>query len=344
MTNFSSHLKNTIYFVLASYLIGLIALILVYSQISNLNLTTTTKTSEQCTEESSVGESGVYSCQVYSIKPDVRPYVIPLLIYLAIIIFGLIHINRELKKIVNDFEQFNAKSQQAITKMEPTQTNFRFIELNQVLSILNQNIIELNNNEENRHNYVSYVMHDIKTPLQVIRGYIDILKSGIAKENYYTVIEEQVEHINNIAQTTSYIAGYTPNKEFIEMDKLIEKLKSDYKTIDPTIKFETSIEQVVWEVDYDGLLRCLHNLINNSIQAGSKVIKLRLQPAKLELIDEGSGFSQQQYIEYLNYSSKTQGHFGLKIVDTIIKANDLHIKYSKQSNGTKVTITNDRFR
>lgn len=341
MTKFNDHLKQTIYFVLGSYLIGLVALLFIYSQISNLDYTTTTMSKEQCTEKVDANDAVVASCEVYLVKKDWRPYIIPAVVYLAIIICGLVHINRELKVILKELELFNIKSQQAITNMKTTQINFRFHELNQVFTLLNQNIEELNNNDKIRHNYVSCVMHDLKTPLQVIHGYIDILKSGISKQSYYVVIEEQIAHINNIAQTTTYISGYIPDIKSVRINVLLLKLIADYKIINPKLEFHTTLESVVWKIDYNGLLRCLHNLVNNSLEAGSTVIKIVLQPTKLELIDDGSGFSQEEYSEYIAYSSKSQGHFGLKMVNTIIMANDLQIKYSKQPGGTIVTIVNN---
>ncbi len=343
MMSLNKYIKSTIYFVLVCYLLGFIILILFYSQIPSLDFTTTTKSAEHCRDvEQDEGESIEQTCEIYIVKNDLRPYVLPLAIYVALIVCGLIYINRELKKITRELQQFEIKSKQALSNMESVDTDFMFHELNQTLTILNKNIDEFNSNEEKRFNYVSTIMHDLKTPLQVIRGYIDIFKSGIVKEKYITRIEEQIEHIDSIAQTTTYLYGYHPELEAVQLDEIVSEVIEYYRTISDDIEFEIKVKPSVWTVDVNGMVRCLHNLINNSLEAESTNINVTVETDKLEISDNGLGFDQEDYDTFVKSPSDSQCHLGLKIINTIIVANKLEIKYTKQDIGTKVSIKNNK--
>lgn len=340
MNSLSNNIKNTFYFVLFSYLVALIALGIYYSKINDFNFQTTTESTEQCTSVHGSGESDDSVCSIYIVEKKWEPYVIPALLYIVLIILGLIHINRELKKVVGELELFNTNTQAEIKNMEKTDYDYQFVELNNASAVLKQNIDTFNNNQKRQRDYINYVMHDLKTPLQVIRGYIDLLKSGIVNQDYFDIIETQVGHIDNIAQTTSYISGYTANLEQVRVEQLLAEIKVHYTAIYPTMNFSLNAGEVVWDVDYNGLIRCLHNLINNSLEAegNNRYINIKLSHDKLVIIDNGSGFSQDDYIKYVNMTEGKESHFGLKIVDTIIKANSLTIKFTKLDSGTQVVI------
>lgn len=343
MNSLSKHIKNTFYFVFFSYFIALIALGIYYSKISDFNFQTTTESTEQCS--SSHGDtdtSGDSVCSIYIVEKRWEPYVIPALLYAALIIFGLVHINRELKKVVTELDDFNTNTQIEIQTMEKLDHKYQFIELNNAAEILSENIDTFKNNQQRQHDYINYVMHDLKTPLQVIRGYVDLLKSGIINEDYFNVIETQVKHIDSIAETTSYISGYVASIETVNMNKVLADIKDHYMAIYPTMEFVLESNEVAWNVDYDGLIRCLHNLINNSLESegDDKYISVKLIEDKITIIDNGSGLDQDEFIKYVNMTEGKESHFGLKIVDTIIKANDLTINFTKLEEGTKVIIEN----
>lgn len=340
MNSLSKHIKSTFYFVFFAYFIALIALGVYYSKINDFNFQTTTESTEQCSTANDDGDSADSVCSIYIVEKRWEPYVIPAVMYILLIILGLVHINRELKKVVDELDRFNSNTKIEIQNMEKLDYSYSFVELNNAAEVLEQNIDTFNNNQRRQHDYINYVMHDLKTPLQVIRGYIDLLKSGIINQEYFNIIETQVAHIDNIAETTSYISGYVATKEKVLVHTLLEDIKKHYIAIYPSIEFIIEAEEVEWNIDYDGLIRCLHNLINNSLKSegNDKYINIKLVQGELSIVDKGSGFSQEEFIKYVNMTESKGSHFGLKIVDTIIKANNLTIKFTKLERGTKVVI------
>lgn len=242
-----------------------------------------------------------------------------IIILLSVIIYDkyrLRRITKDIKFISDELNKFN-EDEMCKTLLLPTDK----LELRKLLVGIND-LINFNrrektlriNKETTINNMLSNVSHDLKTPLTVIMGYIEIL----IKDS--TISEDERNEILNKINTRSKEVLELVNKFFTlakleSGDKKIDLEKIDLREISREIilyyydilsneEFQVNInmpEESAYVLgNKEGVERVINNLINNAYKYGGSGKYLGFNIIKdeentfIEVIDRGRGISKEE--------------------------------------------------
>lgn len=208
---------------------------------------------------------------------------------------------------------------------------------------------------------VSMIVHDLRSPLQVILYKTFLLKEKLKllpipsyeKESFKEILDsinEQVEYMNKmVSDFKDYARNIKP--EYIEIDfkKLVDEILATF-IIPENIKVEVSIQEGFPKLQIDPLMmrRVLSNLVSNAIDAlpngGSILISARIENEHIVISveDTGVGISEENLGKLFKpfFTTKERGTgLGLAICKRFVELHGGHIFVeSKVGYGTKFII------
>ena len=233
---------------------------------------------------------------------------------------------------------------------------------------LNSMADSLEDQEQKRHEFISNISHDLRSPLTSIMGYLQAIIDGVIPEDkiskYLNIIYSETERLNKMSNT---ILDLSKNKlngtklkysnfninELLEFVAASLKVKAFDKKI--SIDFENISNPVIVCADYEKIQRVVYNLLDNAIKFTNKNGKITLKieekndKAYISIIDNGIGMKEDEQTRvfdrlYKADSSrgmdKTGSELGLSIVKEFIKAHneEIFVK-SKIGKGSTFTFT-----
>ncbi|MDH7578094.1 MAG: HAMP domain-containing sensor histidine kinase [Bacillota bacterium] len=191
--------------------------------------------------------------------------------------------------------------------------------------------------DEAQQSFLQHISHELKTPVMVIRSYVQSIRDGIYPKGDLTstvqVIEEEAERlekrIRNLLYLTKldYMATHKPLHETFDMTQLIreviERLRWRRRDLDWSLKLSPvkskgDIEQ--WRV-------ALENLFDNQIRYAREQIKISLAPggssngtALMHIWNDGPAIEQEildRLFQKFNKGYKGEFGLGLAVVQRI---------------------------
>lgn len=237
---------------------------------------------------------------------------------------------------------------------------------NQMVSVLKENIkkLEETNAEKMRFEKLSAlgemsmtVAHEIKNPLNAIRGAVCYLKENFRGEmlnEFLSIIEDETKRLNDIV--TSFLRFSRPVPLELQISNINSLIKETVNLIrqeatENNIEVIMSLDEKIPSFFFDPqqLKQAILNLIVNALDAtsegGTIKISTNMYDTKVNLIisDTGIGIDEDiiQDIFKPFFTTKTRGSgLGLACVERIVKdhGGDINVS-SKKGSGTKFTIT-----
>ena len=202
------------------------------------------------------------------------------------------------------------------------------------------------------------VTHEIKNPIAVCKGYLDMLDPNDQKKciKYITIIKGE---INRTLVLMDDFLDYTKikiEKEELDLVMLLEELDSALKPLFHERKIATNYnipyEELYMEADYSRLKQVLINIFKNAVEAkdGSKeksiievVVKDLGKDVSIKIKDNGIGMTKEELdkVGQMFFTTKKKGTgLGTCLSKEIIKLHDGNITYSSKKNEwTEVNIT-----
>ena len=183
------------------------------------------------------------------------------------------------------------------------------------------------NNETYKNQLYQNISHDFKTPIAVIKSYIEAAEDGIeTKEKSFEIIKEQIDKLENKVHSLLYLNKLNYLKEQEEKLKSKTNLKSvvppsveKFKLIRPEIKYKVDIEDnQVFRGTYDMWETIIDNLLNNFMRYAKKEIKITIKNHKITLYNDGENIDESIINNiFTPYEKGLNGMFGLGL--SIIK-------------------------
>jgi two-component system phosphate regulon sensor histidine kinase PhoR len=230
-----------------------------------------------------------------------------------------------------------------------------------------EKIVELQEKDEFRKEFIGNVSHELRTPLFNIQGYIDTLIDGamddpkVNKEYLYKAAKS-VDRLNAIVRDLEDITmlegGLQLHKNKIDIRLLTQEVADSLSMLadanDITIQVQTG--KPVWVLaDHERIRQVLDNLLDNSIKYGQDEGKVDVSynqtngTTEIIVSDNGIGIEPNHLPRiferfYRVDASRSREHgdtgLGLSIVKHIIEAHDQSIEaQSTKGEGTTFTFT-----
>ena len=273
------------------------------------------------------------------------------LITISIIIISKIVAEHVLTPLSNIISQSNEMSKHNID-LQLTKT--RDDEIGELIDVLNETFNKKKEIIKSQKTFTSNVSHELKTPLAIMKGYLDILKWGKDDED---LLNEAIENLNlevknieriiNILFLNSNLEKITIKKEITDVKQLFEKIKKDYELLN--IKNEIIIKvdnEINIFVDKNLISEVLRGLIDNCIKYSIGNIELLAKEDEIvEIIvrNYGEGIPEEEKKNLFNRNfqgknAKKGSGLGLPIIKDIILLNDGKIYIENRKDGIDVKI------
>lgn len=147
------------------------------------------------------------------------------------------------------------------------------------------NIHEMMENERKsekmKHELITSVAHDLRTPLTSILGYLDLASSEHVspenKEHYLKIAYDKSRRLKSLIEDlfsyTKFSSGeVTVNREEIDLVKLMEQMIDEFypsfQEADITYEFQCQVKKAKVNVDGSLLARAIANLMSNAVKYG----------------------------------------------------------------------------
>lgn len=217
------------------------------------------------------------------------------------------YIRNKLRKVVNE-----ETGERLLLNTEDKYIKSLLIQINRLLDH-NQKIKgNCNSIELSLRKMLSNISHDLKTPLTVILGYIEIINNdkSLTSEKVMSLLKtvnlktvEVLALINRFFELVKLESGDKKlNSSRIDICEVSRKIILDYYEILISKEFEVVIDipddSVFVSGDEDAIERVLNNLITNAIQYGSdgKMVGLKIRITDndvfVEISDKGKGINE----------------------------------------------------
>ncbi len=242
---------------------------------------------------------------------------------------------------------------------------------NEVISLtksLNELRLAVKENRDKQARFIMGISHDLKTPLALIRGYVEALYDEIPaspdeRKEYAKIILRKADDlealINDLIDFIKVDTGeWRTTWEAVKLTKFMNGIAERGSEATTILRhnFKTEIdlpEDAVVQMDEKLMNRCFENLFSNAIRyskEGSTVILRAFQGAgcyKIQIEDNGKGIDKDELKNIFDLfyrgtgSRREMGHgLGLAIVKSIIQSHNWEIKAeSEAGKGTVFTIT-----
>lgn len=214
--------------------------------------------------------------------------------------------------------------------------------------------ISLINQEEYRNQMYQNISHDFKTPLTVIKSYIEAVEDGVEdKTTALNTIKVQTNKLEQKVHSLLYLnkLDYLKNTKNINMDqidmeKVIHQEVDKFKYNRKDIKFEISIDK---KSTYYGSVEnwetILDNLLSNFMRYTKTTIKITARQNKIILYNDGDQIDRD-FLEaiFTPFRKGIKGQFGLglSIVKKTLNLMEYDITIRNEKKGVSFIITRDK--
>ena len=198
------------------------------------------------------------------------------------------------------------------------------------------------------------ITHEIKNPIAVCKGYLDMLNVKDYKqvERYVPILKSEINRLLSLLQDFLLINKSNLDLDIMDINMLLEET---VEKIEPLLK-ENNIEiimdliddEIFINGDYNRLSQVIINLIKNSIESINGNGKISMHTAiknnKYYVIieDDGCGMSREtlEKIKEPFFTTKKRGSgLGVSLIYEIIEAHAAKINYTSElGKGTKVLL------
>lgn len=212
--------------------------------------------------------------------------------------------------------------------------------LSDAIDKMKQNLKE---QEEYKNQMYQSISHDFKTPITVIKSYLEAVDDGIQKpEDAGKIIEEQIDKLeqkvhsllyfnklNYLKDTNSY------KNEQVDLKNIIDNSIAKFKLQRPDINFKIiTSKNTVFNGTVDMWETIIDNILNNFMRYAVKEIKITIKEKSISFYNDGENIDENILNDiFTPYKKGMKGEFGLGL--SIVKK-------SVQLFGYEISVKNEK--
>ena len=235
-----------------------------------------------------------------------------------------------------------------------------FIEFSILQKAFKNMLIRLKEQSQLQIDFVNNASHELKTPIFVIKGYVDMLNDWGKNDKEVldeglSVLKKEIQNMQELTEKLLFLAkskNLVVEKNNINLDNALKEVIDNLSFAYPKQKINYTSSEIFIESDIALLKLLFKNLIENAIKYGNNnpvnVVLEKEKKIKVVIEDFGIGMSKEalphifdrfyREDEARNREIKSYG-LGLSIVKEIITLLDIDIQVESQiDKGTKITL------
>lgn len=239
-------------------------------------------------------------------------------------------------------------------------------ELSDLARTFNSMLDRLEDSFKRQREFVSDASHELRTPISVIKGYINLLDrwgkdNDEIREEAITAIKEEADHMDKLIESLLFLArGDIENievvKETFYLDKVVKRICDEMSMINDNINIECRVNDgIEFKGDKKLIIQLLRIFLDNSIKytpKGGKIIVSVTHKNKniiLEIEDTGQGIPENEIphiferfyrVDKSRNSNNGGTGLGLAIAKEIIDIHEGDVEViSKKNEGTKTKVS-----
>lgn len=205
--------------------------------------------------------------------------------------------------------------------------------------------------EKYKNQMYQNISHDFKTPITVMKSYIEAADDGIqTKDETLDVVREQLNKLEIKVHSLLYLNKLNYLKDELnnlndnyDVSIIIEASVSKFKVSRPDVEFVLDIDKksVVFRGTADMWEAIIDNVLNNFIRYAKKKIKIVVKNNKIILYNDGENIDENVLENiFTPYEKGVNGVFGLglSIVKKTLRLLNYDINIENVKNGVKFII------
>lgn len=206
------------------------------------------------------------------------------------------------------------------------------------IDALNLEIDQVKKMEQLRKEFIAQFTHEIKTPLAIINGNIDLLENvddEDKKAKYIEVINKEIAVINDLVLQMLDLSkleakAITLDKKEIDLRELTEDIIDDYEQLlmDKKLKIEIQGEDVLIVGDRKRIEMVIQNYLSNAIKHAfiNSTIKIKIKENEFSIENKGKQIDENRmdsiWESFVSDDQKGTG-LGLAIVRNILELHEM---------------------
>ena len=195
------------------------------------------------------------------------------------------------------------------------------------------------------------ISHDFKTPITVIKSYIEAYKDNVEDiDNVIDVSEEQIKKLEKKVKTLlelnkiTYLQNSYKNDIKIKIYPIIESILEKYKIINKTIKYEIKCDKknILYNGNNDIWDSIVNNLLSNAIRYAKEKIVITIKNDSITFYNDGDKIDENvinSLFEPYKKGKKGENGIGLSIVKGNCNLIGYNIWAKNKKNGVEFIIS-----
>lgn len=272
---------------------------------------------------------------IIKIKEEIINTIFPVLIFTLLIIIGLVLLWSQL--LIKRVEHLKEKVDNLDNDNYKNKFNYCFNdELYSLSNSIDSMKETLKRQEEYKNQMYQNISHDFKTPITVIKSYIEGIEDGIEnKEEGLKVIKEQINKLELKVHSLLYLnkLNYIKDldnikKETTDVSRVIIESVEKFKLQTPNVKWDVNLQdkKCIYRGTFDMWEAIIDNLLNNFVRYADKSIKITIKNNKIILYNDGPNIDPNILNDiFTPYKKGVKGQFGLGL--SIVKKTIMLLGY-----------------
>lgn len=224
-------------------------------------------------------------------------------------------------------------------------------ELKVLSNAIDEMKLTLSKGEEYKNQMYQNISHDFKTPLTVIKSYIEAIEDGMQDEKHgLKIIKQEIKKLEIKVHSLLYLNKLTYFKDMdnyksdiINVTEILEDSVSKFKITRPDIKWQIDIldKKTDFKGSTDMWEAIIDNILSNFIRYADKIIKITVKNHRITFYNDGPNIDENILNNmFTPYKKGIKGQFGLglSIVKQTLSLLGYEVSAKNERTGISFTI------